>query len=696
MNNFFNGDFTKTTPGRVLGIIRPHVKSSSPSPSMKDYRFFVDPISVMPEGFEDAEKFGFTGFMSRLGYGYNSFESEMDALTHLKKNFENFFVSFTPCMKNNRYFVLDDLQKEGRLSSLEEDAAYYPIPVFGNPETPVFGGDLNKFCRHMLEGKPLPGLSKKYWNNDIPCRLLVAATQNLEGKVGQWILFAPLREDEFEGDVIAEGGAYFRPGDGALGYAKLDMKDPAISAEILRLSSGPLWYAPKDFLPFLRAKLRPVPQDLDIFKDLGVERNPFAPIIVEEEKEKASSAIEEIAEALDNKESEEINVAPQWKDYAPEQDASIFMPPIHPPKSLDPKDLEKSFLDRLVNRAKDMGMQYEKEDLLHFHTSLKSSRLTILAGASGTGKSALVRLYGKALGLSDSHVRILPVKPSWMDDADILGYVDQKNMVYRSADTGLSELLIEAATTPEKLYLVCFDEMNLARAEHYFAQFISVLENEENPTLRLYNPALAPRLYNSNVYPPEISVGNNVLFVGTVNVDESTYRFSDKILDRANVLTLRQGKFKEWIHLKKKEVASEHEISATLFKLFCSQNAETPQLTEREAEFFDGLNDAFLSGGISCTIGYRTAKGIASYLTNLPDEISRGQGLDAQVVQRIFTKLRGSSSQLGALLSENDRGELEGSLLRVLSKFKDLSSFDASEKVLAKKARELTLYDYTI
>lgn len=696
MSNSFNGDFTRPSPGRVLGIVRPIVKSSSPSPSMKDYRFFVEPISVMPEGFEEAEKYGFTGFMSRLGYGYNSFDSETEALTVLKKNFEHFYVSFSPCMKNHRYFVLDDLQKEGRLASVAEEAAYYPIPVFGNPETPVFGGDLNKFCRHMMEGKPLPGLSKKYWNNDIPCRLFVVATQNLEGKVGQWILFSPLSDDEFDGDVIAEGGAYFRVGDSALGYATLDMKDPSISSPILRLSSGPLWYAPTDFLPFLRAKLRPVPKDLDIFKDLGVERNPFASNQVETESEKSSASLAEISESLDQKRDQ--NAALRWEDekqFSKDDTEAKRMEEFPDHLLFLPKITEKEFLNRLRETAQNLGFLYDQKDLLHFHTSLKSSRLTILSGSSGTGKSALVRLYGKALGLPDAQVRILPVKPSWMDDADILGYVDQKNMVYRSADTALSELLIEAASHPEKLYLVCFDEMNLARAEHYFAQFISILENKENPILRLYNPALSPRLYNSNVYPPEIPVGKNVLFVGTVNVDESTYRFSDKILDRANVLTLHQGKFKDWMHLSRKELPSYEELDTATFSYFYSYSAS---LSEREADFLDALNDAFLASGISCTIGYRTAEGIASYLDNLPqsEEISRGEGLDAQVVQRIFTKLRGSSSQLGTLLSENDRGELEGSLLPVLSKFKDLSSFASSEKMLAKKARELTLYDYTI
>ena len=111
--------------------------------------------------------------------------------------------------------------------------------------------------------------------------------------------------------------------------------------------------------------------------------------------------------------------------------------------------------------------------------------------------------------------------------------------------------------------------MNLARAEHYFAQFISVLEKEENPVIRLYNPSLRAKLYNGDAYPAEIPIGRNVLFTGTVNVDESTYHFSDKILDRANVITLHQGRFHDLLSLGKKEKTEWPEMPASLFESFC-------------------------------------------------------------------------------------------------------------------------------
>ena len=84
-------------------------------------------------------------------------------------------------------------------------------------------------------------------------------------------------------------------------------------------------------------------------------------------------------------------------------------------------DTEKMFLNRLCRTAAAEGLLYEDRDLINFHVSVKSSRLVILAGMSGTGKSRLVTLYGETLGLPPEQVRVLPVRPSWMDDGGYSG-----------------------------------------------------------------------------------------------------------------------------------------------------------------------------------------------------------------------------------------------------------------------------------
>ena len=97
-------------------------------------------------------------------------------------------------------------------------------------------------------------------------------------------------------------------------------------------------------------------------------------------------------------------------------------------------------------------------------------------------------------------------------------------------------------------------------------------------------------------------------------------------------------------------------------------------------------------------IGFRVAQQMGRYLENIPEEagISRGEGLDAQLVQRVFTKLRGSADQLSALLSLSDKNTAEGLLPAILVRFKALSDFQGSQAVLKRKAGELKLYDYTM
>ena len=262
--------------GKALGRVRAIVKGSAPQAGMKDYRFFVDPVSPLPKGFEEAEKFGFTGFMSRIGFGFNSFQTEEQALAKLMEEYGDSFVTFTPALRSNKFFVLDDMTKEGRTPFMDVDKNYYPVPAFGTIDQPVFGGDINKFCHHIMSGKPLPGLSKRNWNNDVRPQLVVAATKNLEGKLGPWVVFAPLHDDAFDSMVIGEGGAYFRVRNhGPLGYGLVDVNNSEILSHILRCEESPLWFVPEEFLPDLRRDLRPVPEDEDILKDSGVEVNPF-------------------------------------------------------------------------------------------------------------------------------------------------------------------------------------------------------------------------------------------------------------------------------------------------------------------------------------------------------------------------------------------------------------------------------------
>lgn len=366
---------------------------------------------------------------------------------------------------------------------------------------------------------------------------------------------------------------------------------------------------------------------------------------------------------------------------------------------------ELEFINRLKYiTKKQYRLFYEIKDLINFHAAMKGDSLVVLSGLSGTGKSQLVTAYAKALQLSPSQLKFISVRPFWEDDSDLLGYADTVNSVYRPGDSGLIDVLIEASNNPNSLYLVCFDEMNLARVEHYFSQFLSVLEMEPGKrNISLYNRDLENRLYNSSSYPHEVSVGTNVLFVGTINTDESTHQFSDKVLDRSNIISLQLVPFGyiETIEEFSEEIKRKNEtLKFEDFKIF-KKSSPNNMLTVGEKNMLWEIHLAINERDKNVGIGWRILKQIDEYLQNIPmdTELSRAEALDYQLVQRVLTKIRGSEEQLNDLLGKWDKAgnKQEDSILEsILDKYTEYSDFEYSKKMIKQKSRELRLHGFTI
>ena len=381
---------------------------------------------------------------------------------------------------------------------------------------------------------------------------------------------------------------------------------------------------------------------------------------------------------------------------------SVTELPADDSRELPTEKTEESIFEFFRYHSQMNKLFYNPQDITNFHTAIKTGSLVILSGMSGTGKSALVDAYAKALGIKN--VLIIPVRPSWNDDSDLLGYVDLIHMVYRPSDTGFINKIVEASReqNKDKLYLICLDEMNLARVEHYFSQFLSILEKPVGSReLVLYDEQYAGQLYNSSKYPQSILIGDNVKFIGTVNIDESTYHFSDKVLDRANVITLdvldyskpdswkiikyMKANTPEWTNedfsklIKKDDVQLEHQVR--IRKLLWQMH-----------KLLHGIN-------ANLGVGPRIVKSIESYLRNLPElqtdyALSIGEGLDYQISQRILTKIRGPEEQLkGIFLSDAQK---PNTLATVLDNFSDISNFERSRKIIEQKENELNTYGYCL
>lgn len=363
---------------------------------------------------------------------------------------------------------------------------------------------------------------------------------------------------------------------------------------------------------------------------------------------------------------------------------------------------EKDFLENLFANLKQKGLIFEKKQVVNFHTALKTRRLVILSGASGTGKSQLVYNYAQSLGLINKDAqqfKMISVKPNWKDDTDLVGFLDTINNIYRPSESGLVDTLLEAKNNRDKLYLICFDEMNLAKVEHYFSQFLSVLELEGSQRkISLYSKKLVGRVLNGEQYPYEIPIYSNVLFVGTINIDETTQTLSDKVLDRSNyiVFNIPENHINNWINtlnaVSVETVIRENKNEKKIVDYYhfdnWSNNKKEIKLLRGEIEVLNNINRLLIKIDSSKGIGFRVLDHINSYMLNLPinHSLKREEAFDLQISQKIIPKIRGTVEELELVLQNPEEG-----ILSVL----DEEKFKVTTTSLKRKIRELNLYGYT-
>lgn len=368
---------------------------------------------------------------------------------------------------------------------------------------------------------------------------------------------------------------------------------------------------------------------------------------------------------------------------------------------------ENEFLENLFNILRYKNLIIEEKQIVNFHTALKTRRLVILSGPSGTGKSQLVFNYAYSLGLmkkvnkDTQQFKLIPVKPNWRDDTDLIGFLDTVNNIYRPSESGLIDTLIEAKDNQDKIYIICFDEMNLAKVEYYFAQFLSVLELEGvERKISLYSKNLVGRVINGEQYPHEIPIHSNVLFVGTINIDETTQTLSDKVLDRSNYIELNipENHINNWVEnlnstslLHSGENNAEEKVEKIVdlydFESW-SSIAKQIQLLEVEIEILNTINQILVKNDNSKGIGFRVLDHINSYMLNLPinQSLERREAFDMQISQKIIPKLRGTVDELKEVLNDSESG-----LLCVLED----KSLQISSRAIIRKIRELDIYGYT-
>lgn len=334
-----------------------------------------------------------------------------------------------------------------------------------------------------------------------------------------------------------------------------------------------------------------------------------------------------------------------------ERNQAVFALPEFVTKSrpADPPAIEEeAFFERFRQHTEKSGFRYREIDLLSFHTSVKCGFMTILGGLPGTGKSSLPRLYAEALlgdDIEDGDARFLhiPVSPSWLDMRDLLGHVNALDKCFQPSESHLFQVLVfsceeytrhRAATG---LYLVCLDEMNLSHVEHYFSGFLQRLEGTEGyRELRCF-PENVVSASSPFARWASVQIPPSLRFVGTVNFDETTKQLSQRLLDRANLITLPS----ELLALELREPTSVKPSGAPIsLRTYRSWVSQTAHFGPELGEVVDSLREHLIALG--CPMNPRRFSAIRKFIASVPPGLGTPEtGLDLQIAQRVLPQISG-------------------------------------------------------
>jgi len=316
-------------------------------------------------------------------------------------------------------------------------------------------------------------------------------------------------------------------------------------------------------------------------------------------------------------------------------------------------DNELDYLENIYNNISAYGVKYPKRLLYAFHTAIKSasfSPLTILSGVSGTGKSELPKLYSFFGGfnfLSEA------VQPTWDSPESMLGYFntienkfDATNILRFLIQTSLSKDESEYGLK-ESMNLILLDELNLAHIELYFAEFLSKYEikrGSENVSIDIKLGAGLP--------PYKIPLDDNLIWVGTMNEDETTKSLSDKVLDRSFLINFpRPKKVKSRKKLSKLNSEEFRFLHRNMWNKWIENEINLPkELIEPYVEIINTINEILIP--TNRAVGHRVWQSMEFYIQNHPlvrhyldnkDKLNKYIKLafEEQLVQKMMPKLKG-------------------------------------------------------
>ncbi|MBO6795250.1 MAG: hypothetical protein JJ895_15195 [Balneolaceae bacterium] len=327
--------------------------------------------------------------------------------------------------------------------------------------------------------------------------------------------------------------------------------------------------------------------------------------------------------------------------------AKLYSLSNHSTVSIDKSERFEDF----INAIKKIGYQFNSKQIYRFIGSLITKPFLILTGLSGSGKTKIAQAFAKWICESDTQYKLIPVGADWTNREPLFGYPNAlQEGKYVLPESGALQLILEAKENPDLPFFLILDEMNLSHVERYFADFLSAMESDEEILLHSGET-------DWNGVPSKLQIPKNLFIIGTVNIDETTYMFSPKVLDRANVIEFRVSKIEMKTYLDSsgsvilKDLKGKGAVMAKSFVEIATkpteEYADKEKLNHELILFFNELKT------VGAEFGYRSAAEIrrfAGISAQLAPDWNFEKIMDAAISQKLLPKLHGSRRKLEKVL----------------------------------------------
>ncbi len=345
-----------------------------------------------------------------------------------------------------------------------------------------------------------------------------------------------------------------------------------------------------------------------------------------------------------------------------------------------------SFVSSFASAVAGANFKYDKDFIKRFIAALLAKPFVILTGLSGSGKTKLAEAFASWLGTrfvegdgtAGSRHLLVPIGADWSNNEHLLGYPDALHEgTYVLPDSKVLQFILAAKENPNDPYFLILDEMNLSHVERYFADFLSAMESSER-TLHLHGVAAGLKAGVSKnstdaaekpeadddksdklIIPADLELPDNLFVIGTMNVDETTYMVSPKVLDRAQTLEFRVShedidgflSGSPAVDMDKLKDGSGKPLGESFAAPFLTL-AKGRAGRKPSASFATDLNASLLAAfdklaELGAEFAFRSTAEIVSFVAFAEEAgLVSDQAIDAAILQKLLPKVHGSRRKL--------------------------------------------------